>query len=444
MAYLSGQLPFAKSGEVMTGRLGETADIETGRKAAEACGIRVLAQLKAALGSLERIERIVRLGVFVASADDFTQQPKVRRRRIAVDAGDFSAMPDAMRGPPSACPSSRSARWSRSTRLWRFVIDTPAGGKFTATIGSSVRGHRPRPMGRGGRRRQSIRQPRLPQRARTFGERRRKFGMAAGAVGRRHRLRARLSQDAQPGRIYLRSQLGRRVGARRWQLLSQIADRGTVHPGAGPAPAGTRRAHHPRIDPNGRTGGHAKRAEFGARQFRRAWPASTLFREAGWLIREGQQFHWTNRGYRNFDAFLGDLSSRKRKAIRKERREAQTAVEIVGLTGDEIDETAWDAFWHFYQDTGSRKWGQPYLTRQFFSLIGQTMGDKLLLVMARRDGVWIAGALNFIGGDTLYGRYWGCIEEVPYLHFELCYYPGDRSRDPAGTIARRSGGAGRA
>jgi uncharacterized protein len=147
-----------------------------------------------------------------------------------------------------------------------------------------------------------------------------------------------------------------------------------------------------------------------------------LFREAGWLIREGQQFHWHNRDYADFDAFLADLSSRKRKAIRKERREAQANVEIVALTGAELDEAAWDAFWNFYQDTGSRKWGRPYLTRDFFTRIGETMADKILLVMARRDGEWIAGALNFIGTDTLYGRYWGCVEEVPYLHFELCYY----------------------
>jgi predicted N-acyltransferase len=140
------------------------------------------------------------------------------------------------------------------------------------------------------------------------------------------------------------------------------------------------------------------------------------------LIREGQQFHWHNRGYADFEAFLADLSSRKRKAIRKERREAQAEVEIVALTGAELDEAAWDAFWVFYQDTGSRKWGRPYLTRDFFTRIGETMAGKILVVMARRNGEWIAGALNFIGSDTLYGRYWGCVEEVPYLHFELCYY----------------------
>lgn len=167
------------------------------------------------------------------------------------------------------------------------------------------------------------------------------------------------------------------------------------------------------VDRNGLSSAHANFVE----------PAQLeLFREAGWLIREGQQFHWHNRDYADFEAFLADLSSRKRKAIRKERREAQAAVEIVALTGADLDEAAWDAFWQFYQDTGSRKWGRPYLTREFFTAIGQTMAEKILLVMARRDGHWIAGALNFIGSDTLYGRYWGCVEEVPYLHFELCYY----------------------
>jgi predicted N-acyltransferase len=167
------------------------------------------------------------------------------------------------------------------------------------------------------------------------------------------------------------------------------------------------------VDRNGLSSAHANFVE----------PAQLdLFREAGWLIREGQQFHWHNRDYADFDAFLADLSSRKRKAIRKERREAQAAVEIVALTGAELDEAAWDAFWIFYQDTGSRKWGRPYLTRDFFTRIGQTMADKILLVMARRDDQWVAGALNFIGSDTLYGRYWGCVAEIPYLHFELCYY----------------------
>ncbi|MGC6329882.1 GNAT family N-acetyltransferase [Rhizorhabdus sp. FW153] len=147
-----------------------------------------------------------------------------------------------------------------------------------------------------------------------------------------------------------------------------------------------------------------------------------LFEAAGWLVRTDRQFHWRNRGYESFEDFLGALASRKRKAIRKERAAATEGLEIVHLSGDEIGEMHWDAFWHFYQDTGARKWGRPYLTRRFFSLLGERMADRVLLMLALRDGVPIAGALNMIGADTLYGRYWGCTEEVPFLHFELCYY----------------------
>ena len=147
-----------------------------------------------------------------------------------------------------------------------------------------------------------------------------------------------------------------------------------------------------------------------------------LFEAAGWLIREDSQFHWTNGGYRDFGDFLDALSSAKRKTIRKERARAVEGLEIVHLTGAALTEAHWDAFWHFYQDTGARKWGQPYLTRAFFSLIGETMADRVLLILALRDGRPIAGALNMIGADALYGRYWGCSEEVPNLHFELCYY----------------------
>lgn len=147
-----------------------------------------------------------------------------------------------------------------------------------------------------------------------------------------------------------------------------------------------------------------------------------LFEKAGWLVRAGTQFHWHNRDYADFDAFLSDLSSRKRKAIRKERERAVEGLTIRHLTGTEITEAHWDAFWVFYQDTGSRKWGRPYLTRPFFSLLSAAMGDRLLLMFAERDGRPIAGALNLIGGDALYGRYWGCVEDVPFLHFELCYY----------------------
>ncbi len=144
--------------------------------------------------------------------------------------------------------------------------------------------------------------------------------------------------------------------------------------------------------------------------------------EQGLGRREGQQYHWENRGYRSFDDFLGALSSGRRKTIRRERRDAQAGVEILRLTGSDLSEDHWDAFFRFYMDTGSRKWGRPYLTRAFFSLLGERMADRILLVMARKDGRWIAGALNLIGGDCLYGRHWGCVEEVPFLHFELCYY----------------------
>ncbi|AHE56335.1 GNAT family N-acetyltransferase [Sphingomonas sanxanigenens] len=147
-----------------------------------------------------------------------------------------------------------------------------------------------------------------------------------------------------------------------------------------------------------------------------------LFESAGWLIREGVQFHWQNQGFDDFGGFLATLASRKRKAIRKERAAAVEGLEIVHLSGEAITEAHWDAFWHFYQDTGARKWGRPYLTRRFFSLLGQRMADRVLLILALRDGKPIAGALNLIGTDTLYGRYWGAAEEVPFLHFELCYY----------------------
>jgi uncharacterized protein len=141
-----------------------------------------------------------------------------------------------------------------------------------------------------------------------------------------------------------------------------------------------------------------------------------------WLIRHGIQYHWESRGYRDFDDFLDTLSSRKRKTIRKERAAAREGLEFVALRGAEIGAEEWDWMWRFYQDTGSRKWGHPYLTRGFFDLIGKSMPDKLLLFMALRNGQPIAGALNLIGADTLYGRYWGAVEEVQFLHFELCYY----------------------
>ncbi|MDP2011665.1 MAG: GNAT family N-acetyltransferase [Phenylobacterium sp.] len=142
----------------------------------------------------------------------------------------------------------------------------------------------------------------------------------------------------------------------------------------------------------------------------------------GLSMREGQQYHWENAGYADFDAFLAALSSGRRKTIRRERREAQGAVEILPLTGADITEEHWDAFYGFYMDTGSRKWGRPYLNRLFFSLLGERMADRVLLLMARRNGRWVAGALNLIGGDCLYGRNWGCVEDIAFLHFELCYY----------------------
>ncbi|WP_298498114.1 GNAT family N-acetyltransferase [uncultured Maritimibacter sp.] len=146
-------------------------------------------------------------------------------------------------------------------------------------------------------------------------------------------------------------------------------------------------------------------------------------REMGLLHRVHSQYHWFNRDYANFDAFLADLSSRKRKAIRKDRATAQGfGGEIVALTGDDLRPHHWDAFWTFYQDTGARKWGQPYLTRRFFDEVQRTMRDDVLLVLALRGGEPVAGALNFIGRDVLYGRYWGCTEHHPALHFELCYY----------------------
>lgn len=147
-----------------------------------------------------------------------------------------------------------------------------------------------------------------------------------------------------------------------------------------------------------------------------------LFEQAGWLLRSDIQFHWQNRDYASFDDFLGQLSSRKRKDIRKERAAAQDGLTIRQLTGADIRPEHWDAFWVFYQDTGVRKWGRPYLTREAFTLMGERMADRILLVMAFDGDRPIAGALNFIGSDTLYGRYWGAVDARPFRHFELCYY----------------------
>ena len=145
--------------------------------------------------------------------------------------------------------------------------------------------------------------------------------------------------------------------------------------------------------------------------------------EAGFVPRVGIQYHWKNNNYRTFDDFLGELSSRKRKAIKKERRQVSEAgLVIEPLSGSAIRSEHWDALYGFYQDTGSRKWGRPYLNREFFHLLGERMADRVLLMVARRDERIIAGALNLIGADALYGRYWGCVEDVPFLHFELCYH----------------------
>lgn len=144
---------------------------------------------------------------------------------------------------------------------------------------------------------------------------------------------------------------------------------------------------------------------------------------AGYLRRTGQQFHWQNRGFASFNEFLATFASRKRKAVRKERADALApGITIELKSGADITEGDWDAFFTFYMETGSRKWGRPYLNRTFFSLLGAAMADRCLLVFARRDGRAIAGALNLIGGDCLYGRYWGAIEHHPCLHFEVCYY----------------------
>ncbi len=149
----------------------------------------------------------------------------------------------------------------------------------------------------------------------------------------------------------------------------------------------------------------------------------TALGKRGFLQRTDRQFHWQNAGYQTFEDFLGCLASRKRKAIRRERKEALApGIEVHWLTGSDLTEDIWDAFFAFYMDTGSRKWGRPYLTRAFFSIIGATMGDRILLMMAKRAGRWIAGAINFLGADTIYGRNWGAVEHHPFLHFELCYY----------------------
>ena len=147
------------------------------------------------------------------------------------------------------------------------------------------------------------------------------------------------------------------------------------------------------------------------------------FGARGWLLRLGRQYHWANAGYKTFDDFLGALASRKRKAIRKEREAVKReGLVIHQLSGDDLKPRHWDAFFAFYMDTGGRKWGSPYLTRSFFDILGSTLADKVVLVMAESDGRPVGGALNLKGDDTLYGRYWGCLESHAFLHFEACYY----------------------
>jgi predicted N-acyltransferase len=152
-------------------------------------------------------------------------------------------------------------------------------------------------------------------------------------------------------------------------------------------------------------------------------PEWDLLGRRGFLKRTHQQFHWENAGYDSFDGFLAALASRKRKTIRREREDALSAgISVHWLTGTDLTESVWDAFFDFYMETGSRKWGRPYLTRPFYSMVGEKMRDRILLVMAKRNGRWIAGAINFIGSHTLFGRHWGAVEHHPFLHFELCYY----------------------
>jgi len=152
-------------------------------------------------------------------------------------------------------------------------------------------------------------------------------------------------------------------------------------------------------------------------------PEYRFLGELGFLQRMDQQFHWENPGYSSFDDFLAALAARKRKTIRRERHDAlANGISVHWLTGSDLTEEVWDHFFTFYVETGSRKWGRPYLTRAFFSLVGAAMADRILLVMAKRGGRWIAGAINFIGSHTLFGRHWGAIEHHPFLHFELCYY----------------------
>lgn len=192
----------------------------------------------------------------------------------------------------------------------------------------------------------------------------------------------------------------------------------------------------------------------GARQLTAQWGVSSwhvnfpadcdreALNAAGLLARTDRQFIWENRGYQTYDDFLADLSSRKRKALKKERREAQDGVGIERLSGGDLSPAHWDVFFACYQETGSRKWGSPYLNRAFFDLIHQRMADDIMMVMAKRDGRYIAAALNFVGSDALYGRYWGRLEDRPALHFELCYHQGIEFAIERGLSRMESGAQG--
>ncbi|MEK7246634.1 MAG: GNAT family N-acetyltransferase, partial [Pseudomonadota bacterium] len=192
-----------------------------------------------------------------------------------------------------------------------------------------------------------------------------------------------------------------------------------VPPGLDPAPAGELRAvlTATLIQVAERTGVSSLHVNFPAAEDARALGA------AGYLARLGVQYHWRNRGYASFDDFLGQLASRKRKAIRKERAGVREfGVVLTALTGSDVREAHWDAFFAFYRDTTQRKWGGGYLTREFFSLLGERMADRVVLVLAEHGGKPVAGALNLLGGNTLYGRHWGCVADFRFLHFEACYY----------------------
>ncbi len=238
---------------------------------------------------------------------------------------------------------------------------------------------------------------------------------------------ALLCKDPLARRIRVRPRLGRGLRARRRQLLSEAPGGGAVYPGDRPQAPCPPRPGWPIA--SAAALGDALAEITTASELSSAHvtfltePEWQALGKRGFLQRTDQQFHWENAGYATFDGFLAALSSRKRKTIRRERKEALApGIEVCWLTGSDLTEAVWDAFFEFYMDTGSRKWGRPYLTREFFSIVGETMRDRILLVMAKRAGRWIAGAINFIGSEALYGRTGERSSTTPFLHFELCYY----------------------